>query len=189
MRPTLPPAVLAVLALLAACGPTIRYERDPGIRLGVGARWAWSLPDDDGLAYDDGAITPRESTARLIVEAVEAEMAARGFVRTSGDSADFVMHFHLGRRSVTDTLPSRRADQGRVIRDAPGAWGGYGRPETIAEREITWDEGMLVLDALTPDLRTVAWRGLMAGEIPERAVEDPGPAIRAAVKRLLRGFP
>ena len=39
---------------------------------------------------------------------------------------------------------------------------------------ITWEEGMLVIDALTPDRKVVAWRGTIAGEIPAKAeTRDP----------------
>jgi hypothetical protein len=182
-------ALLIAAALLSACGPTILYDRDPVARIQPGTRWAWSAPDGDGLAFDDGAIIPTERSARLIAEAIEAELAARGFVRVATDSAEFVVHFHVGRRAVTDTVPSTRPVDAHVVRDAPGTWGGYGRPETLDDRTMTWEEGMLIVDALTPDRRTVVWRGVIVDEIPAGAEDDPAPAIRRSVRKLLRGFP
>lgn len=179
---------LAFLCLLAvACGPDLRYERDPSVVIPAGATWAWSPPDDDGLAPDDGAVMPTDSIADVLRSAIEAELTARGYPRAAADSAAFVVHFHLGRRSVTDTMPPR--DASPTGTDRRGDWGGYGQPESVRGRAVTWEEGMLIVDVLPRDRHTVAWRGLIMGEIPPSAERRPADAIRAAVRRLLRDFP
>lgn len=181
---------LVAAAALSACGPTVSYHRAPDVSIAAGSRWAWSPPDGDGLTRTEGAVVPEDAQARLISSAIETELVARGFPRTSPESAQFIVHYHVGRRSVTDTLPPRDdpTASGGVVR-APGAWGGYGSPEELADRMITWEEGMLVIDALTPDRKVVAWRGMIAGEIPAKAETRPEAAIRESVRRLLRGFP
>jgi hypothetical protein len=185
-----PAVTLVAAAALSACGPTISYHRAPDVTIAAGSRWAWSPPDGDGLTRSEGAIVPEDAQARLITSAIESQLVAQGFPRTSPESAQFIVHYHVGRRSVTDTIPPRDdpSTSGGVVR-APGAWGGYGSPEELADRMITWEEGMLVIDALTPDHKVVAWRGSIAGEIPAKAETRPEAAIRESVKRLLRGFP
>jgi hypothetical protein len=187
MRPIMT-AGLAVL-LSAGCGPTVMYQRSATAPIAAAARWAWGEPDRDGLSIKEGALVPTDSVARMIADAIEQGLTARGFVRTSPESAQFVVHFHVAQRRVTDTLPPRDDPTASGIITEPGTWGGYGRPEDIDERAVTWEEGMLVVDALTPDGRVVAWRGMIADEIPPEAVQDPKAAIRKAVRRLLRGFP
>ena len=56
-------------------------------------------------------------------------------------------------------------------------------------RTFTWEEGMLIVDAVVPRTGIVAWRGMIAGEVPARARNAPAPAVREAVTRLMRGFP
>lgn len=189
MRPSLAITLLAAAAL-SACGPTVSYTRAPDVSIAAGSRWAWSPPDGDGLTRLEGALVPEDAQARLITSAIEAELVAQGFPRTSPESAQFIVHYHVGRRSMTDTLPPRDdpATSGGVVR-APGEWGGYGSPEELADRMVSWEEGMLVIDALTPDRKVVAWRGMISGEIPAKAETRPEAAIRESVKRLLRGFP
>lgn len=183
-------ALLVPLAALAACGPDLRFERDSTVAIPPGSTWAWSIPDDDGLAPDDGAITPNDSVARMMTAAVEAELVAHGFPKAHPDSAAFIVHYHLGRRSVTDTVPPRPdRPSGATAGEVRGSWGGYGLPEDLEGRTVTWEEGMLILDVLPRDRSTVAWRGVMAGEIPAAAAARPAEAIRTAVKRLLRDFP
>lgn len=183
----LPIALLAIAAALSACGPTVQYHRAPDVRIAAGSRWAWSPPDGDGLRSQEGATLAPDSIAREIRTAIEAELGAKGFALTRPESAQFLVHFHVGQRLVVDTLPPRD-DPPQGVR-APGTWGGYGRPEELNERMVTWTEGALVIDALVPPSGVVAWRGLIAGEVPASAEVRAAPAIREAVRRLLRGFP
>ncbi len=183
---TRPRVALAALALLAAaCGPSIQYHRAPDVRLPVGATWAWGAPDHDGLSLRDGALVPADSVSRMISDAIARELTAKGFRRVDA-APQFVVHFHVGQRQVADTVPPRNAPDGVRM---PGRWGGYGDPEDIATRTFTWEEGMLIIDALTPDGRIVAWRGVIAGEVPPEAARAPDKAIGEAVRLLLRGFP
>jgi Domain of unknown function (DUF4136) len=187
MRYHLASVMVAALAAITACGPTVSVQRAPDLRLAEGSRWAWAPPDRDGLTAAEGAMTPPDSVARMIQEAVDAELASQGFRRTSIDSAQFLVHFHVGQRAVTDTLPPR--DDPPSVTRAPEYWGRYGTPEELGERLVSWEEGMLVIDAVTADRGIVAWRGMIAGEIPARAEMRPAAAIREAVRRLLRDFP
>ncbi len=182
-------ALLVAAAVLTACGPTVMYDRAPDVRLAAGAPWAWGPPDGDGLSPREGGRVAADTAARRIMDAIEAELVAKGFPKVAAESARFLVHFHVGQRTVVDTLPPRDDPSAPGAMRAPGAWGGYGRPEDIAERRIEWEEGMLVIDAVTVDRGIVAWRGLIAGEIPPEATVRPEPAIREAVRRLLRGFP
>ncbi len=186
MRPALA-SVLLLTAALAACGPTVSIQRAPDVRLAEGARWAWAPPDRDGLTVAEGATTPPDSIAWMIRDAVDAVLSSRGFTRSAPESAQFLVHFHVGQRARSDTL-SPRDDPPGVVR-APGDWGRYGSPEEIAGRVISWAEGTLVIDAVTADRGIVAWRGMITGEIPEGAERHPDAAIREAVRRLLRDFP
>lgn len=189
MRPSRLASVLVATAALSACGPTVSIQRARDARIPESARWAWGAEDRDGLTAAEGSRLPADSVADLIRAAVEAELAAKGYARTQPESAQFVMHFHVGQRFVVDTVAPRDDPRTAGAVRSSGGWGGYGDPEDIAERTVTWQEGMLIVDAIEPMRNIVAWRGTIAGEIPARAETRPGPGIRAAVKRLLRDFP
>jgi hypothetical protein len=179
-----------VVVLATACGPTMQVIRDPSAPIAPGSTWAWGLPDGDGLAPEEGAVFPTDSAHRMFTAAIEAELVAKGFPRVRGDSAQLVVHYHIARRTVADTLPPADAphrDGGAIT--APGSWGGYGRPETVDDRTVEWEEGMLIIDVIARAQRVVAWRGMISGEIRESAARAPGQAIGAAVRRLLREFP
>jgi hypothetical protein len=178
-----------LLAALASCEPTVVVERDETATIPAGSTWAWSLPDGDGLAPEQGDIAPTEPVAQAIVTSIEDALAARGYRRTALDSATFVVHFHLGRREVVDTIPITN-DSPRTVTDRdPQNWGRYGSPEAMGARTTTWQEGMLIVDALTVADGKLAWRGIVVGEIRPDVENEPTAAIKAAVGRLFSRFP
>lgn len=189
MRLSLRLAALAALTLAAsACEPTVIIERDETVRIATGARWSWSVPDGDGPSAAQGELTPPPEIHDRLSDAITQGLEARGFLLTTPDSAEFFVHFHLARREVVDTLPPLGAPRAVGDRD-PQDWGRYGNPEQMRDRTMTWQEGLLVVDALTADGRHVAWRGIIYGEVKPEATQDPGTAIRGAVERVLAQFP
>ncbi|MBA3853613.1 MAG: hypothetical protein C0503_04305 [Gemmatimonas sp.] len=189
MPPALRLAALAALALAAtACEPTVIIERDETVRIASGARWAWSAPDADGPSPEQGEVVPSPGVHDLLSDAIAQGLEARGFRLTTPDSAEFFVHFHLARRDIVDTMPPLGDPRAVGDRD-PQAWGRYGDPEQMRERTMTWQEGLLVVDALSADGRHVAWRGIIYGEVKPEAERDPTSAIRGAVERLLAQFP
>lgn len=189
MRPFLSGFGLALLALATtACEPTVIIERDETVSIASGARWAWSTPDGDGPNAAQGEVVPTADVHGIMSDAIVQGLEARGFRLTTPDSAQFFVHFHAARRLVVDTMP--RVDAPRSVGDRdPQDWGRYGDPEQIRDRTMTWEEGLLVVDALTADGRKVAWRGVIYGEVKPQAERDPTSAIRAAVEKLLAQFP
>lgn len=180
---------LSVLTALTACEPIVVVERDAGPRIPERARWAWSPPDADGLAPDEGDVQPTLAVTLALLDAIAAELEARGHRRTTVDSADFFVHFHLGQRVVTDTLPPLESRSRAAGSGDSGGWGGYGSPEAMGARTVSWQEGMLIIDALRAADGSVAWRGVIAGEVKPAEAADPAPALRRAVGRLLGEFP
>jgi len=178
-----------LVVVLAACEPTVVVERDATAHIPDGATWTWSPPDGDGLTVDQGDVAPTEPVALAIANAIEAELVARGYRRTSPDSAQIVLHFHLGRREVVDTVQPTTGTPRTVTDRDPQNWGRYGSPETMGTRTMTWQEGMLIVDALTMADGKLAWRGIIVGEIKPSVQNEPTAAIKDAVGRLFTQFP
>lgn len=184
--------VLILAGGLAACGPAIRYERTPDRRIPAGARWAWAPADSDGYSAREGGLTAPDTIDRRIADAIEAELVAKGFPRTTPAMAEFLVHYHLARRARVDTLPPRddQCPPGCVPRwNRWDRWGWYGSPEEIEARIVQWDEGTLIIDALAIGEDVVLWRGVISAEVPTTAARRAAPAIRDGVRRVLKGFP
>lgn len=190
MRPALRLAALVACALAAAaCEPTVIIERDEIVSISPGARWAWSVPDGDGPSAARGELEPSRQVHDLLTGAITDGLEARGFPLTTADSAEFFVHFHIARREHVDTLPPANTPRTVDDRDRNEPWGHYGNPERFPDRTMVWQEGLLVVDALSADGRHVSWRGIIHGEVKPEAAQEPSRAIRSAVDRLLAQFP
>lgn len=183
--------LVTVALLLSACGPNVSYHRDSQMPIPNDARWAWGQADTDGIPVLAGGRTPDDSTSRLLRSAIERELDERGYRRTSRDSADFLVHFHVGLREVFDTLQSPLDPSLTATDRDRGRWGGAGSPEAINEKNtaVQWTEGKLIVDVVTPDGGKVAWRGEISDEIPPGTQKNLEKNIRTAVDKLMRGFP
>ncbi|HVH39443.1 MAG TPA: DUF4136 domain-containing protein [Gemmatimonadaceae bacterium] len=185
----LTPLIAVVSFSMNACGPNVLYHRDSQTPIPGGARWAWGQPDDDGISSRAGGRAPSDSTAQLLRSAIELELDERGYRRTSRDSADFLVHFHVGRREVYDTLLSPADPSAIATARGRGRWSGAGSPETIGDQAVQWTEGKLIVDVVTPDGGKVAWRGEISDEIPPGTQKNLEKNIRTAIDKLMRGFP
>ncbi len=185
MRRSLP----LLLVALTACGPTIRITRAPDLPIAGGASYAWGRADGPPSFAELDPRTDNPEARRLIEQAVDRELTAKGFRRTTPDSAEFLVHYHLGILTRVDTLRGDVDDCGTPP-CPPYVWGYWGRPERVPGRPVRYDEGSLMLDVMHRRSGRVAWRGLAEGD----ATPSATPAARQkridkAIARLLREFP
>jgi hypothetical protein len=185
MRTLLPP----LLALLAACGPSIRVTRTADLPIPAAARYAWGRADGPPSFAERDPRAENPEARALIERAVDRELEAKGFRRTTADSAEVLVHYHLGIVTRVDTLRPH-PDECASPPCTPYVWGYWGRPEQAPGRPVTYDEGSLMLDVMDRRSGRLAWRGLAEGD----ATPSATPAARQrrvdrAVARLLRDFP
>jgi hypothetical protein len=182
-------AVVLTGSVLAACGPTIRIARNADLPIAAGARYAWGRADGPPSIAE---VDPRanDPSVRAQIEAsLDRQLLAKGFQRTTSDSAELLVHFHLGVLTRTDTLRTD-ADACESPPCSRYQWGYWGRPEQSVGREITYDEGSLMFDVMDRQRGLLLWRGLAEGD----ATPSSTPAARQrridkAIARLLRDFP
>lgn len=97
----------AGLLSLAACGPTIRSDRDESIPVPRGATWAWAAgaAGDTGGSYRRGAAPAGEIVQQRFQRAIEATMLAKGYRQVSDTAqADFLLSYRFGERPVAGAL-------------------------------------------------------------------------------------
>ena len=110
-------------ALLSACGPAIRSDRDEAIPIPLGATWMWGprapQPRDD-FARGMGEEIVRQRFER----AITAAMLAKGF-RQVTDTAEARFLFTLG--YDPGGQPGMRPGRGAISVGVMGGWGWGGR--------------------------------------------------------------
>ena len=167
------------LSLALACGAcssvSISSDYDPDVDFSRGfASYAW-LPD--GELKDTGVADAL--TDKLLREAIDTEMAAKGFTR-AGAAPDFFVGYHAAVEQKLATRPSSSA--GFVV-------GSHGRVGTTfgvssADEVYLYDQGTLVLDFLAADTKALVWRGTASRSVYPANTREERPPGRARPKQM-----
>lgn len=183
MRPILPPVLALILLGLGGCAsvPEVRTTApDPGHIAGA---YAW-VPDRSGMAANP--LNNADVWRGAVREAVEKELARRGFPKAALREARFVMAFHFvvraddGTVTVVDNYYGYEAPGVRTHLDA----------YVKANAPTRGRQGTLVIDAVDPAAKRLLWRGSATAELdPALSVEARRRAIDRLVTAVLERFP
>ena len=121
-------------------------------------------------------------TVQRIRDAIEHELAAKSFEQVPArDDADFAISFTVGARdtiNIDDYPPYYRGDWHWTT---PYYW-----PHVDV---AMYTEGTLAIDVFDNATREPIWHGWARKTIAGADIDDPGPAIKAAVAAILEDFP
>lgn len=173
-------ACTAVLMLaLAACqSMRVNSNQYPGTAFDAFSTWAWISADP--MIVADGATAVSPLISRQIREAIETEMAAKGYrrVETAGD-ASFVLAFTVGSRDRIDAQSYPMPYRGPWLWE----WRGSGTDIRV------YQEGTLSIDIFDGKSRQPVWHGWATKAISDADRANPGPAIQKATQKILKRFP
>jgi hypothetical protein len=174
---------IALISLVVACATPMRARSDfdSGNDFSRYQSFAWI--DADPLIAPAGEgqrVSPLNR--RRIVEAIESQLAAKGFRRVAdAPDADFVLSYTVGARDRIDvqSYPVR-------FRGAWNwGWGYVGRDADVS----TYREGTLAIDVFDARTNQPVWHGWATKRITERDVENAAEQIPIAVAAILAKFP
>lgn len=166
---------LAGLIAVTACAPMQVHTYVPrSADLTQYHSFAWAPAG----AFETG--DPRLDNNTLFIErlqnAVEQQLATKGWAPAAGHEPDLVIHFHARVDQRLDLADTPRS--GRAIENADGG-------------RTVYDAGTLLLDFIEPRSNTLVWRGWAEGSI-EGVIDNQAwmnERIDAAVRRILVTFP
>jgi hypothetical protein len=170
--------LLALLVLMAACGPMIdvRSDYDPSADFAHLQTYAWlqqpsSAPRDPRIHND--LLDSR------VHSAVNDALHAKGYTEAS-ENPDFRVAYQVVLRE-------------KVAAAAFPTSYGYGLGRLPADSDVriaTYDEGTLLLDVVDGNTNELIWRGAASTRIdPDRTPQERTALIRAAVNEMLGKFP
>lgn len=174
---------LLLVTLLTACATPMRARSD------YDSRNDFSRYQSFAWIAEDPLITPRDSgvqvsplNRRRIVEAIESQLASKGFRKAADTSgADFILSFTVGARERIDV-------QSYPVR-YHGYWG-WGRAYVGYEADVsTYRQGTLAIDVFDASSNQPVWHGWATKRITDRDVETAAQQIPAAVAAILADFP
>ena len=170
----------ALLAACAATGPEIRYDRAPDADVATAETFAFIEP----LGTDRNGYSTLLS--QRLKDAARQELELRGY-RYVEEDPDLLLNFGatLDERLEVSPAPSVRVGYGfyGYRRGLYDGWLGY---ET---RVDDYREGTLSIDVVDAETMRMVWEGVAVGRVTEATLANAAPAIEAAVRDILRGFP
>jgi hypothetical protein len=126
----------------------------------------------------EGAQHPNQIVDQQIKQAVDAEMAKKGFTKTDGDTADLFVGYQV---AVDQEKQWNAYNMG-------GGWGWGGGMATATSSTI--NVGTLVLDMYDPSVKQLIWTGKATKTInPSKNPEKNQGQLDKAAEKLLKDFP
>lgn len=175
----------AALAALAGCAGQesgeklfVRSQHDTDVDFDAYGSYAW-VPDDNDWA--NAVFLENPELPGMVIAAVDRELAAKGFDKTSQNAADFLMAMSASVQDVT--VVSKHRYKG---------WShGYNRAALSNVNTTTsldkMTEGTLILEVIDVASEGVVWQSSAAGVITRR--DDIEKTVGTAVARMLKTFP
>jgi hypothetical protein len=161
--------ILAVAALLTpslAAAQKVSYDYDKSAK----------FTDFKTYSMKDGTKVGQELIDERIVNAIDAELAAKGFKKTDANP-DLYVVYHVA------------FDKQKDISTFSSGYGGWGTNTTTTQvRDIL--VGTLVIDMADAKKNQLAWRGMGTKEVDTQAKPDKrDKSINNAVKKIFKNYP
>jgi len=186
------PLVLILAAVLAGCSTIeVNHDYDPKANFAGLKTYEWLKEAQKPTG--DPRIDGNTILENRIHQAVDAELAARGFKKVTGNAdADFLVAYHvsLDKQRSVQTLNSYYGygpgwGYGYGASYRPGYWAGS--PETYV---YEYEEGTLILDIVNPKNKELMWRGSAQDEVHFKSTpEKDQTQLNEAVHMMLESFP
>ena len=116
------------------------------------------------------------------IEALEADLDTKAYVKEQKDSADLIFVFHVDVESKTDIdTDYTMIGYGRY---------GYGGHMVATTRTYKYKKGTLIIDALNPKDKKIVWRGIATDILKSHNTPAERTAyIKKVVKDTMKDFP
>lgn len=181
--------VAALTLLVYGCsGIEVKQDYDTAADFASLNRYAW-MPDDEDAAAG-GQVENSELINRRIREAVNTTLVARGYRKTTGANADFLVGYQYKVREKTDRRDRSRTGVGfGVGTGSHGSFGSIGIGIGLGGRDREYDEGVLTIDVVTPDGKKLIWRGMAEQRLvwnndPRKTTERINKVVRAVLEQF-----
>jgi hypothetical protein len=180
-----PVVIMALMACSVTYGQDVRTNYRPGTDFSKYHTYKWV--DDVKGALPVG-IHPDQILDSQIKQAIDSQMAAKGFTKVDGDKADLLLGYEIGLHQEKEWNASGWGWGG-----GPG-WGGWGPwgMESVSgtANSSTINIGTLVLTVYDPAAKLLVWIGAAQHAIdPPKKQEKNRKNLDKGAQKLLKDFP
>ena len=171
-------AGLLTIAVIAGCSSiSVNTDYDPSINFSNYKTYAWIKQDVNVSGNAQQAVAQNSLTGRRIMNAVDGELAKRGY--TMSDNPDLLVVYHTG---VQDKV---------AVTDWGYGYGAYGWGMGGGVDVYNYQEGTLIVDLVDATSKQLSWRGTAQGVLSD---SNPSPEqmqekINNVVGRMFEKYP
>lgn len=165
-------AALIVLAAGCASKPDVRHDQDPAVDLNSYKTFAF---------FEQAPVDKARYTTLLgarLKRATREQLERQDYVYSEANP-DLRVNLRL---VVLEKQEIRSSPSGR-------AFYGYRGWSNDAIETVDYRQGTLAVDLVDARRNALVWHGVAEGRLDSKAMEQPGPAIEAAVGEIFAHFP
>lgn len=179
-----PAFVIALIACSVAHGQDVRTNYRPGTDFSKYHTYKWV---DTVQGAPSVGIHPDQILDSQIKQAIDSQMAAKGFAKTDSDRADLLLGYEIGIHQEKQWNATASGLGG-------GPWGGWGPwgPESLSgtANSSTINIGTLVLSIYDPAAKQLVWIGAAQHAIePPKEQDKNQKNLNKGAQKLLKNFP
>jgi hypothetical protein len=183
-------ALVSIALFLLAANPAVAqdvryaFENNAGFSRFKTYKW---VPVKEAAANKDAAKV-EDLLDKPIKDAVDAELAKKGLIKTDADTADLHVGYLVG--IGTDIqFSSYNSGWGYGPGWSGGGWHRGGGGMTTGPNFYGVYAGQLVVDMSDSNNHVLVWRGLVGKTIDPSAKPDKGQNLAKAVAKLFKNYP
>lgn len=180
-------AVFAMILMTCSVtyGQAVRTNYRPGTDFSKFHTYKWV---DEIKGAPSLGIHPDQILDSQIKQAIDSQMAAKGFTKTDGDKADLLLGYEIGIQQEKQWNGSAWGWGGGP---GGGGWGPWG-PESVSgmANSSTINIGTLVLSIYDPVAKQLVWIGAAQHAIEPPKTQDKNQKnLNKGAQKLLKDFP
>jgi len=155
----------------------ITYETQPGVDFSKFKTYKWERADD--------ARYPDDTTNAILVNSIDEQLAAKGLVKTAGETADLYVVYQL---ATLDQMPTSSFKTG-------GAWlgvTGSGNPGFDGVNTNATDvvkKGWLLIDIYDANQKKLVWRASSTKALRGKGADEQQQNAKKAMSKIFTNYP
>jgi hypothetical protein len=179
-------AAMFTMVALTACAPTptVRANTDPTVDLATYRTYTFApSPGTDRAGYSTPITT-------FFKQAIQREMDARGYRYVESGDADLLVNFNANAHERVEVRSTPAPVYGSYYGYRAGLYG-IGRVYVAAPdvQTVRYKVGTANIDIVDWRQKQLVWEGVIEGRLTDKMMENPQPAIDAAVTEMFTKFP
>jgi hypothetical protein len=169
-------AVASCVAATAAA-QDVTYNALPGVNFSVFKTYKWVVIE--------GSPRPDQITDQQIMQAIDAQLAAKGLTKTTEDMADLFVAYQVGLDK------EKRLDTYTTGGMGWGWYGyGYGGMGSTHSTTSTVNVGTLIVDIYFPVAKQLIWRGVASKTLDTKAKPDKRQKnLNKTLTKMFKNYP